>query len=190
MDDRLVGGHIVAAVLHRRRQTEGVVVGIDGAAHGAQTVVTVGEHIGHRELLQTAGLGGLDDAHIGDVVGDETVEGQVQQAVAAVPVMGAEDAVGHGLVPRGLAAGGSRMHGAVLPDHAAVVQLYHNVATPFGKFRMAGRGTPRNNEASIARLRQNARGKIKFMQVGLFLFAEIFTNPPILRFLQKNFEIF
>ena len=88
-----------------------------------------------------------------------------------------------------IAAGGSRMHGAVLPDHAAVVQLYHHVATPFGKFRMAGRGTPRDNEVSIARLRQNARGKIKFMQVDVLLFAESFTNAPILRRSQKNFEI-
>ena len=166
-----------------------MVVGVDGAAHGAQAVVTVGEHIGHREFLQAAGLGGLDDTHIGDVVGDETVECQVQQPVAAAGVVGAEDAVGHGLVPRGLAAGGSRMHGAVLPDHAAVVQLYHHVATPFGKFRMAGRGTPRDNEVSIARLRQNARGKIKFMQVDVLLFAEFFTDAPILRRSQKNFEI-
>ena len=189
VDDGLIRGHIVAAVLHRRRQAEGVVVSVDGAAHGAQAVVTVGEHIGHREFLQTTGLGGLDDTHIGDVVGDETVECQVQQPAAAAGVVGAEDAVGHGLVPRGLAAGGSRMHGAVLPDHAAVVQLYHHVATPFGKFRMAGCGTPRDNEVSIARLRQNARGKIKFMQVDVFLFAESFASAPLLRRSQKNFEI-
>jgi hypothetical protein len=54
---------------------------------------------------------------------------------------------------------------------------------------MAGRGTPRDNEVSIARLRQNARGKIKFMQVDVFLFAEYFTNSPLLLRSQKNFEI-
>ena len=128
VDDRLVGGHIVAAVFYRGGQTEGVVVGVDGAAHGAQAVVAVGEHIGHRELRQTAGLGGLDHAHIGDIVGDETVERQVQQAVAAAGVVGAEDAAGHGLLPGCRHGGCGLTDGTAGPEDGKIVQLDHRIA--------------------------------------------------------------
>ena len=128
VDDRLVGGHIVAAVFYRRRQAEGMVVGVDGAAHGAQAVVTVGEHIGHRELRQTAGLGGLDHAHIGNIMGDETVERQVQQAVAAAGVVGAEDAAGHGLLPGCRHGGCGLTDGAAGPEDGKIVQLDHRIA--------------------------------------------------------------
>ena len=128
VDDRLVGGHIVAAVFYRGGQTEGMVVGIDGAAHGAQAVVAVGEHIGHGEFRQPAGLGGLNHAHIGDIMGDETVERQVQQAVAAAGVVGAEDAAGHGLLPGCRHGGCGLTDGAAGPEDGKIVQLDHRIA--------------------------------------------------------------
>ena len=119
VDDGLVGGDVVAAVLHGGRQAENVVVLVDGAAHGAQAVVTVGQHVGHRELLQAAGLGGLDDAHIGDVVGDEAVKVQVKLALLRPPRrVAAEDLVGHGLLPVGRRDHGGGDGGPVLPAHA------------------------------------------------------------------------
>ena len=45
-----------------------MIVLIDGATHGAQTVVTVGQHVGHGKFLETAGACRLDNAHIGDVM--------------------------------------------------------------------------------------------------------------------------
>ena len=101
VDDRLVGGDKVAPVLDGGGQAEDVVVLVDGAAHSAQAVVAVGHHIGDGELGQAAGLGGLDDAHIGDVVGDEAVKLQVKLAGLLLLVVAAEDLVGHGLLPVG-----------------------------------------------------------------------------------------
>ena len=101
-----------------------MVVLVDGAAHGAETVVTVGENVRHREIPQAAGLGGLNDAHIGDVVGDETIEGQVKLPLPRPPVVTAEDLIGHGLIPA--AAGGGDGYGyAALQHDAAAVQLDH-----------------------------------------------------------------
>ena len=124
VDHRLIGGDVVSAVLHGGRQAEGVVVLVDGAAHGAETVVAVGENVRHRELPQAAGLGGLNDAHIGDVVGDETIEGQVKLALPRPPVVTAEDLIGHGLIPAA-AGGGDRCGYAALQHDAAAVQLDH-----------------------------------------------------------------
>src|SRR5699024_2060319 len=73
VDDGHVGRHIDAAVLVRRRQGELVVVLVDGAAHRAQRVVAVGQHVGHGELVHAGGAGGLDDAHVGDVVAGHRV---------------------------------------------------------------------------------------------------------------------
>ena len=101
-----------------------MVVLVDGAAHGAETVVTVGENVRHREIPQAAGLGGLNDTHIGDVVGDETIEGQVKLTLPRPPVVTAEDLIGHGLIPAA-AGGGDRYGYAALQHDAAAVQLDH-----------------------------------------------------------------
>ena len=118
VDDSLVCGDEVAAVLHGSRQTENVVILVDGAAHGAEAVVTVGHHIGHGELFQAASLGGLDDAHVGDVVGDEAVKLQVKLALLLPHLVAAEDLVGHGLLPVGRRDHGGGDGGPVLPAHA------------------------------------------------------------------------
>ena len=118
MDDRLVGGDKVAPVLDGGGQAEDVVVLVDGAAHGAQAVVAVGHHIGDGELGQAAGLGGLDDAHIGDVVGDEAVKLQVKLAGLLLLVVAAEDLVGHGLLPVGGRGHGGGDGGPILPADA------------------------------------------------------------------------
>ena len=130
MDHRLIGGHIVPSVLHGGGQAEYMVVLIDGAAHGAQAVVAVGQHIGHGKFFHAAGLGGLDDPHIGDVVGDQTVEGQVQQAIVRRLVVAAEDLIGHGLFPPLRRSRPCRDRCAVLQHDTAAVQLDHRF-TPF-----------------------------------------------------------
>ncbi len=74
VDHGLVGGNKLAAVFLGGRQTEHMVVLVDGAAHCAQAVMTVGEHIGQRKLLEATGTGRLDNSHIGDVVGGHGIE--------------------------------------------------------------------------------------------------------------------
>ena len=96
VDDRHVGRHKDAAVLFGSGQAEAVVILVDGAAHSAQAVVTVGQHIGDGELFQPRGTGRLDDAHKGDVVACHGIELDPEIPVAAAGVVGGEDAVGHG----------------------------------------------------------------------------------------------
>ena len=96
VDDALVGGDELTAVLLGGGQTEDVVVLIDGAAHGAQGVVAVGEHIGERELLHTGGPGSLDDANIGDVMGGHGVKLDGEAVHGAAGVVGLQNGIGHG----------------------------------------------------------------------------------------------
>ena len=81
-----MGGHIVAAVLLRRRKPEDMVVLVDGAAHRAQRIVAVGERVGDGEGLEPARLGGLDDADVSDVVRGERIEAKAERLVRAAVV--------------------------------------------------------------------------------------------------------
>ena len=97
VDNGLVSRHIDAAVLLRSRKTEHVVVFVDGTANGAQRVVAVGHGIGQGEFLETTGAGGLNDAHVGDVVRCHCVETNAHLlTLRAVHVVCAENAVGDG----------------------------------------------------------------------------------------------
>ena len=100
VDDGQVGGHIDAAVLLRRGKREFVVVLVDRAADGAQAVVAIGEHIGHREGGHAARTGGLDDAHIGDVVRGQAVKAQAQVRHVAALVVRRQNAIGHRALAR------------------------------------------------------------------------------------------
>ena len=73
-----------------------MVVLVNGAAHSAQGVVAVGEHVGQGELLHAGGPGGLDDAHIGDIVAGHGVKLQGELLHVIHGVMGLQDGVGHG----------------------------------------------------------------------------------------------
>ena len=98
MDNSLVGGNIDAAVLLGSRQTEGVVILVDGAADGAQRVVAVGHGIGDGELLQAGGLCGLDDTHKGNIMGDQSVELDLHLLGILALVVGTQDGVGDGFL--------------------------------------------------------------------------------------------
>ena len=82
-----------------------MVVLVDGAAHRAQGVVAVGEHIGQRKFCQSGGPGSLDDAHIRNVVGGHGVKPDGQTVHGIQRVVGFEDAIGHGALP-GFGGGG------------------------------------------------------------------------------------
>ena len=51
-----------------------MVILVDGATDSAKGVVAVGHGVRDREFLQAAGAGGLDDAHVCDIVGSHSVE--------------------------------------------------------------------------------------------------------------------
>ena len=96
VDHALVGGDELAAVLLGGGQAEDVIVLVDGTAHGAQRIVTVGQHIGHREFRHAGGTGRLDDAHIGNVVGGHGVKSDRQLFHAPRRVVLGQDGIGHG----------------------------------------------------------------------------------------------
>ena len=73
MDDGHIGGYINAAVFMGCRKSEFVVILIDGAADGAQGVVAVGQDIGHGKFLHAGGPGGLDNAHISDIMAGQRI---------------------------------------------------------------------------------------------------------------------
>ena len=81
MNDGLIGGHVIAAIFDGRGEAEDVVVLVDRSADSAEAVVAVGQNIGNRKTRQAAGSGCLDDADVGDIVGDQAVEGDVELAV-------------------------------------------------------------------------------------------------------------
>ena len=94
VDDRHVRRDIDAAVLVRGGQGKLVVVLVDGAAHGAETVVAVRHDIGQRKFLHAGGARRLDDADIGNVMARHRVEFHAQILHGIACVMGLEDAVG------------------------------------------------------------------------------------------------
>ena len=132
VDDALVGGNIDAAVLLGGGQAEHVVILVDGAAHGAQAVVTVGQGVGNGELLHAGGPGLLDDAHIGDVVGHHGVEADAQLHGVRGHVVSLQDLPGHGPAAGFLLGRGRSFLGnAVYQVHAVVGELDHNGFTSY-----------------------------------------------------------
>ena len=131
VDNGLIGRNIDTAVLLRGGEAEHVVVLVDGTAHRAQGVVAVGHRVRERELVETAGARRLDNAHVGDVVGNHRIETDAHfLALAAVDVMGTENSVGDGvfagLVRSRLASrvGNDRL--SVQEIHTVRNQFYHN----------------------------------------------------------------
>ena len=130
VDHGLVRRNELAAILFGGGQAENVVVLVDGAAHGAQGVVAVGEHIGQREFLHAGGTGGLDDAHVSDIVGRHGVEADGQAVGVIRCVVAGEDGVGHGALPAFLGRSGDKL--AVLPAGGAVADRNHVYLPPSG----------------------------------------------------------
>ena len=87
VDDGLVCRHIDAAVLFRRGKAESMVILIDGAAHRAEAVVAVRQRVGDGKFLQPGSSRCLDDTHIGDVVGDQRIKGEMQVLLICSPVV-------------------------------------------------------------------------------------------------------
>ena len=133
-----------AAVLLGSREAKDVVVLVDGAAHGAQRVVAVGEHVGQRELLHARGARRLDDADKGDVMARHGVEANLERLGISRRIVCLEDRIRDGAalgVLRRLrnAALGSlgRRHdlAAAAQVDAVLVQLNHTVSHSARKAR-------------------------------------------------------
>ncbi len=68
MNNCLIGRNVDSAVLLGRRESEDMVILVDGTADSAQGVVAVGHRVRDRELVKSAGAGSLDNSDVGDVV--------------------------------------------------------------------------------------------------------------------------
>ena len=111
MDHGHMRRNIDPAVFLCRGEAEHVVVLVDGAAHGAEGVVAVGQHIGNREFLHPGSLCRLDNPHKSDVVGSHRVKAQPQMLHVLAGVVSLQDRPGDGPLPgfrlvRGLTAEG------------------------------------------------------------------------------------
>ena len=107
-----------------------MVVLVDGAAHGTQAVVAVGEGIGNGELLHAGGPGLLDDAHIGDVVGHHGIEADLQLHGVGGCVMGLQDPPGHGVLPRlPRRDGGGVAELSVVQENTCIKALDHSLSS-------------------------------------------------------------
>ena len=95
MDHALIGGYVNAAVFFRSGKTEYMIIFVDGAAHGTQGVVAVGQGIGNRKFLHAGCPGLLDDADIGDVVGHHGVETDLQPLRISGDIMGLQNFICH-----------------------------------------------------------------------------------------------
>ena len=137
VDDGDVRRNEDAAILLGRGKAKDVVILVDGAAHGAQRVMAVGEHVGQRELLHARGACRLDDADKGDVVARHGIEANLERLGISGRIVCLEDRIrdGAALGIRGRlrnAALGSlgRRHNlaAAAQVDAVLVQLDHTVS--------------------------------------------------------------
>ena len=133
-----------AAVLLGRREAKDVVVLVDGAAHGAQRIMAVGEHVGQRELLHARGTRRLDDADKGDVVARHGVEANLERLGVAGRIVCLKDRIRDGaalgilgrLRNAALSGLGCRHNPAAAAQADAVlVQLNHTVSHSARKAR-------------------------------------------------------
>ncbi len=91
-----IGRQENAAVAPGIGETEGMVILQDGAAHCAEGIVAVGEHIGDGEFLQSGGPGSLENVHIVVVRGHHGVEAQLQVLGIAGMIVLLQDLISHG----------------------------------------------------------------------------------------------
>ena len=123
-----------------------MVILVDGAPHGAKAVMAVGKDIGNGKFLHAGGAGGLDNTHVGDIVGGDGIEFDTEIFRLIGVVVGLNNPIGHGALfglllgdlPAGpLPQGGCRVAvigddlGLVQQVYAGVIELYHNVSPLF-----------------------------------------------------------
>ena len=144
VDDGDVRRNEDAAVLFGSRETEDVVVLVDGTAHSTQRVVAVAEHVGQRELLHARGTRRLDDADKGDVVARHGIEANLERLGVAGRVVCLENRIRDGAALgilgrlRNAALGSlGRRHNlaAAAQVDAVLVQLDHTVSHSARKAR-------------------------------------------------------
>ena len=144
VDDGDVRRNEDAAVLLGRGKAKDVVVLVDGAAHGAQRVMAVGEHVGQWELFHARGARRLDDADKGDVVARHGIEANLERLGVAGRIVCLEDRIRDGATLgvlgrlRNTALGSlGRRHNlaAAAQVDAVLVQLNHTVSHSARKAR-------------------------------------------------------
>ena len=158
MNDGLIGGYVIAAVFDGRREAEDMVVFVDRPADGAETVVTVRQNVGDGEARQAAGSCRLDDADVGDIVGDQAVEGDVELTVRRFFAVAGQNFRGNGLFLRASIKCVCANRLAASNRYAAVNQSDH--VHPSFPFRFAGEKPGCFHANSIARVAEKCKNKM------------------------------
>ena len=114
VDYCLMGRYIDTAIFFRAGQAKHVVILVDGSAYGAKAVVTVGQHIGNREFLQSRSPGCLNDSDKCNIVGRQLIEFDLQLVHIAGCIVRLQNSIGDGL-----------FSGLFLGGHAAELALQH-----------------------------------------------------------------
>ena len=132
MNHGLMGRHIDPAVLLCTAESKHMVVFVDGASHGAERIVAVGQYIGHGKSLQPRSPGRLYDPHKGNIMTGELIEPDFQLVHISGGIVALQNAVGDGLSRRllfhdglsRLLQNGLRRIRSVGYDFPAVHQIY------------------------------------------------------------------
>ena len=125
VNDRLVGGNVYGAVFFCGGQAEHVVVLVDGAAHSAQAVVAVGEHIWQGQLFQAAGTGGHQNAHVCNIMRSQGVKTDFQMHVICAYIVICENCMGDGALPASGRVASFGDKAVVRKEYAVFNQLNH-----------------------------------------------------------------
>ena len=91
---------IDAAVFFRGRQSEHVVILVDGPADRAQRIVAVGQDIGQREALHSGSSGRLNNTYKCNIVGSHGVKSDPELVHGAVLVMVLQNRISDGSLRR------------------------------------------------------------------------------------------
>ena len=88
-------GHEYAAVFARRRIAKDMIVLIQRAAYGAETVMTVSKRVRNGKFLQAAGPCRLNNAHIGYIMRGKRVKFQLKLRHIPRRIMGRKYLISH-----------------------------------------------------------------------------------------------
>ena len=130
-----MGRYIDAAIFFCTGKAKHVIVFVDGAAHCAQGIVTVGQDIGHGKFSQSRRPGGLDNPHESDVMAGQLIKSDFQLFLAARGIVALQNTAGNGVLsglllgdlPAGTGLDGSQGLAAVRNDLGSPQQIGSSV---------------------------------------------------------------
>ena len=154
-----------------------MVVLIYRAAHCAQRIVTVGQHVRHTELLHVAHARRLDYIDISDVMRQHAVEADFEVFHIAAGVVLLQSAIRYSaLTPFGLIG----LSGHQLPIHQAHglhLTIDHAYSSRICTFALSKGPCPRRSQAYAKAALQTANRPFKAYQPHLSVYVPVNVNP-------------